>query len=344
MAGLSIHLLGPPFIERPEGEGTQPRGRKAWGLLAYLLLHRTPTPRSQLAAMLFPDADDPLGALRWHLSNLRRVLGPGASIRGDPLTVRLPPSSKYDADTSDSSHAATAPTLDAELLAGLDFTDCPGFDIWLTIERHRLRHFVETLTYESGLAALAAGNTDIAVRIAGRAVALDALNADFHALLVRSLVASGDRSGARLHAGKCQHIFEEHVGSGLPAEVQQALAAPDTRTSALPATPLAVKSYLEAAESCLSAGATAPALAHLRVAGGLAERTGNSDLQAEAQLALAGALIHNAGGRGAEVADLLHRVLLLSRNGVPAVRSAAYRELGFLAVQRGFPASGLRWL
>ncbi len=254
----------------------------------------------------------------------------------------LPPSSEYDADTSDPLHAATAPPLHAELLDGLGFTDCPGFDIWLTVERHRLRHFVETLAYEDGLAALAEGDT--AVRLAGQAVALDALNADFHALLVRSLVASGDRAGARLHAGTCQRIFEEQFGAGLPAEVQQALAAPDTRASALPATPLAVRSYLEAADACLSAGAISPALSHLRVAGGLAERTGNPDLQAEAQLALAGALIHGAGGRGAEVADLLHRVLSLSRNGNPAVRSAAYRELGFLAVQRGFPASGLRWL
>ncbi|MBG6183078.1 DNA-binding SARP family transcriptional activator [Arthrobacter sp. CAN_A214] len=342
MAGLSIHLLGPPFIEHPTGAGRQPRGRKAWGLLAYLLLHRTPTPRSQLAAMLFPDADDPLGALRWHLSDLRRVLGPGTVLQGDPLTLRLPPSSDYDADTSDP-HSTTSP-LSTELLDGLGFADCPGFDIWLTVERHRLRHFVETLTYENGLEALAEGNTDEAVRLAGQAVALDPLNADFHALLVRALVASGDRAGARHQAGACKRFFEEHLGSGLPAEVQQALAAPDTLASALPATPLTVRSYLEAAESCLSAGATAPALAHLRVAGGLAQRTGNRGLQAEAELALASALIHGTGGRGAEVAASLYRVLSLARDGEPAVRSAAYRELGFLAVQRGFPASALRWL
>ena len=78
------------------------------------------------------------------------------------------------------------------------------------------------------------------------------------------------------------------------------------------------------------------------MAGGLAERTGSRQLQAEAMLALADALVHGAGGRGTEVADLLHRVVVLSRNGKPEVQSAAYRELGFLAVQRGFPANGLR--
>ncbi|MCC9204711.1 AfsR/SARP family transcriptional regulator [Arthrobacter sp. zg-Y769] len=342
MAGIQVRLLGQPSIECPAGDGRQPRGRKGWGLLTYLLLHRTPTPRGQFAAMLFPDAGDPLGALRWHLSDLRRVLGPGSVLQGDPLILRLPPSSSCDADTAAPWSAATP---SAELLERLEFADCPGFDTWLTVERHRVRHFVETAAYERGLAALADGDAGSAVQFAGQAVSLDLLNGDFHALLVRALLAGGDRSGAREQAARCTRLFAEHLGLGMPAEVQQALAAPDVRISALPATAVAVRSYLEAAASCLAAGATTPALAHLRVAGGLAERTGNRQLQAEALLALAGALIHGAGGRGAEVADLLHRVVSLSGpDGSPAVQAAAYRELGFLAVQRGFPASGLRWL
>ncbi|MCQ2000753.1 SARP family transcriptional regulator [Arthrobacter zhaoxinii] len=342
MAGIQVRLLGPPSIECPAGDGRQPRGRKGWGLLAYLLLHRTPTPRGQLAAMLFPDAGDPLGALRWHLSDLRRVLGSGSVLQGDPLILRLPPSSFCDADTA---APWSADTASAELLERLEFADCPGFDTWLTVERHRLRHFVETAAYERGLAALADGDAGSAVQFAGQAVSLDMLNGDFHALLIRALLAGRDRSGAREQAARCTRLFAEHLGLGMPAEVQQALAAPDVRISALAATGVAVRSYLEAAASCLAAGATTPALAHLRVAGGLAERTGNRQLQDEALLALAGALIHGAGGRGAEVADLLHRVVSLAGpDGSPAVQAAAYRELGFLAVQRGFPASGLRWL
>lgn len=344
MSGIRIHLLGPPSIDHAEHEGQQPRGRKSWGLLAYLLLHRTPTPRSLLAAMLFPEAGDPLGALRWHLSDLRRALGPGTDLQGDPVVLHLPPDSRYDADTSRRTTASAEAISTGDLLDRLDFSDCPGFDTWLTVERHRIRHFVETSLYENGLDALAAGNLHEAVELAGQAVGLDSLNADFHALLVRGLLASGDRTEARGQAAKCARLFAAHFGSGMPAEVQQALAAPDTRTSALPATVHVVRSYLEAAAACLSAGATVSALAHLRVAGGLAERTGSRQLQAEAMLALAGALIHGAGGRGTEVADLLHRVVVLSRDGKPEVQSAAYRELGFLAVQRGFPASGFRWL
>ena len=52
-----------------------PRGHKAWGLLAYLLRSRVPPSRERLATLLFPEADDPLGALRWTLSEVRRRLG-----------------------------------------------------------------------------------------------------------------------------------------------------------------------------------------------------------------------------------------------------------------------------
>ena len=59
-----------------------PRGHKAWGLLAYLVRTRLPPSREALAALLFPEADDPLGTLRWTLSALRRSLGEDAEVGG----------------------------------------------------------------------------------------------------------------------------------------------------------------------------------------------------------------------------------------------------------------------
>ena len=73
--GLTIHLLGPPRMERDGVAVEPPRGHKPWGLLAYLVRSRVAPSRERLASLLFPEADDPLGALRWTLSALRRVLG-----------------------------------------------------------------------------------------------------------------------------------------------------------------------------------------------------------------------------------------------------------------------------
>lgn len=327
MPDVQIRLLGPPVIERPDAEGRQPRGRKAWALLAYLVVRHTPAHRSHLASMLFPDAEDPLGALRWNLSELRKALGPGAMLGGDPLSLLLPPGYRCDVYAATGSQEVQAADFEAttgELLEGLYFADCPAFDAWLTTERHRIRNCLQTLMYEDALDALAAGDPREAAAHARRAVEMDPFNADFHAVLVRALVAAGDRVGALDHAARCAGLFQRELGVGMPPEVKRALEAPVRRTGAeLPATPVTVRSYLDAAKSCLTAGAVDRALEHLRLATVLADRTSDSDLRAESLLALAGALIHSAGGRGAEVDDLLHRALSFTPPGVSGVAAAA---------------------
>jgi tetratricopeptide (TPR) repeat protein len=56
-------------------------------------------------------------------------------------------------------------------------------------------------------------------------------------------------------------------------------------------------------------------------------------------------LIHQAGGRGAEVADFLHRALQAEAPvGSSRTAAAAYRELGYLSVQRGVPDRAAGWL
>ena len=70
----------PPGVVRQGAVQPAPRGNKVWGLLAYLLLRDAPPTRAHLAGLLFPAADDPLAALRWTLSMLRRMLGGGATV------------------------------------------------------------------------------------------------------------------------------------------------------------------------------------------------------------------------------------------------------------------------
>jgi len=86
---LTIRLLGPPAIERDGRPVRAPRGRKAWAVLGYLLLAERPVSRRHLAELLFGDADDPLGALRWTLAELRRSLGVPDVLGGDPVVLRL---------------------------------------------------------------------------------------------------------------------------------------------------------------------------------------------------------------------------------------------------------------
>ena len=348
MAEKWIRLLGPPVIESPGATPLQPRGRKAWAVLAYLALQAEGTSRSRTASLLFPDAADPLGALRWNLSELRRTLD-GVTLAGDPLRLVL--RSPWHCDALEVVDSAANPGLDprsftGQLLQGLSFADCPVFDSWLADQRYRFDNIVQSLLYEAALAALAAGTPDVAAELAALALDRDPFHADCNAVLVKAFVALGEHRRARQHVIKCGDLYRQELGLPLPPEVRRALsdAAPDV-DPAMPATAGAVRSYLDAGGSSLWAGAVDRGLDQLRLAVVLAQRTGNSHLLAESLVALSGALIHQAGGRGAEVADLLHRALQAEGpDGASRTAAAAYRELGYLSVQRGVPDRAAGWL
>ena len=348
MAEKWIRLLGPPVIESPGATPLQPRGRKAWAVLAYLALQAEGTSRSRTASLLFPDAADPLGALRWNLSELRRTLD-GVTLAGDPLRLVL--RSPWHCDALEVVDSAANPGLDprsftGQLLQGLSFADCPVFDSWLADQRYRFDNIVQSLLYEAALAALAAGTPDVAAELATLALDRDPFHADCNAVLVKAFVALGEHRRARQHVAKCGDLYRQELGLPLPPEVRRALsdAAPDV-DPAMPATAGTVRSYLDAGGSSLWAGAVDRGLDQLRLAVVLAQRTGNSHLLAESLVALSGALIHQAGGRGAEVADLLHRALQAEGpDGASRTAAAAYRELGYLSVQRGVPDRAAGWL
>jgi DNA-binding SARP family transcriptional activator len=82
----SIQLLGVPRFILQDGTPVVLRGQTAWGLLAYLATHEGPVTRQHLARLLFEDAEDPLAALRWNLTELRRGLG-SASLRGETIAL-----------------------------------------------------------------------------------------------------------------------------------------------------------------------------------------------------------------------------------------------------------------
>ena len=313
MAENWIRLLGPPAIESPGATPLQPRGRKAWAVLAYLALQADGTGRSRTASLLFPDAVDPLGALRWNLSELRRTLD-GVTMAGDPLRLALQPPWRCDAlEVVDS---AGSPGVDprrfnGQLLEGLSFADSPVFDSWLADQRYRLDNCVQSLLYEAALAALASG-VPAARPSSWRRWRCSGIRS------TRTATPSWSRrswpwastAGPANTSPNARNLYRQELGLPLPAEVRRALsdAAPEADPG-MPATAATVRSYLDAGGASLWAGAVDRGLDQLRLAVVLAQRTGDDHLLAESLVTLSGALIHQAGGRGAEVADFLHRAL-----------------------------------
>ena len=108
-----------------------PKGAKPWALLAYLVAEDRPRPRAELAELLFSGASDPLGALRWNLAALRRLLDRPDVVKGDPIGLDLSDARIDVRDVLSAHGPPTDPAPDGLLLAGLSFPDSPRFELWL---------------------------------------------------------------------------------------------------------------------------------------------------------------------------------------------------------------------
>src|SRR6478735_6272756 len=199
VSGLSIQLLGRPTLRLPEGEGYRFRSRKTWALLAYLLLTERPPARSELAALLFADADDPLRALRWCLAEVRRGLGQGAVVDGDPVVLELPPGSSVDAHLVIGgawAEPAELPGLGSELLDGVTVRGAGRFDTWLLSAQRHLVAASESILHEAALGLMARGETKRATTFVVRALSLNPLDENHQALLIRLYRLAGDDAAA----------------------------------------------------------------------------------------------------------------------------------------------------
>ncbi len=341
---LRITLLGAPLVERTGLPVTAPRGRKSWALLAYLLLRERPVSRLALAELLFPDADDPLRALRWTLVELRRALGGAAILHGDPLQLALPSGTYVDVLEL----TGEAPALsvgDGYLLEGADFSAIPAFDSWLGVERRRLAGIYEQLLRNEALSRLAEGDTGEAVRLASRLVTRDPLDENHHELLVRSFAADGDEHAAVCQAQACAKLFREELGREPgPAVREAALSSPPLAPPA-GGDAAAAQAQLDAGHAAIAAGAVQPGIDCLRLSCAEAEASGDSALHARCLVALGTALAHSVRGRDGEAAALL-RSALTTAGDTPERETevAACRELGFVESQAGRVSSAGRWL
>jgi DNA-binding SARP family transcriptional activator len=343
---LAIRLLGNPQIERDGAPVSAPRGRKTWALLAYLLLCERPPPRSRVASLLFSEAEDPLGALRWSLTDLRRTLGAADALGGDPLQLRLPPGAAVDVS------ALIAPGADVsfrppegELLEGMTFPSSPVFESWLGVMRRHLDGAVRAMAHDEALARLAAGDTARASELAAQLVSQDPLDQAGQELLIRCLARAGRRQAAERQLAECEALFRRELGVLPGPELRSAASDGDRATAEAVGDSDAAIGQLEAGQAALDAGAVEPGVQILRQACAEAAGSGDAALEARALAALGSALVHAVRGRDEEGALRLHEALGLAEGqGERATAAAACRELGYIDVQAGRGPSAGRWL
>jgi DNA-binding SARP family transcriptional activator len=345
---LTIRLLGPPAIERDGGPAPPPRGRKAWALLAYLLLADRPPGRRHLAELLFPDADDPLGALRWTLAQLRRTLAAPQLFGGDPVATSLADGMEADVHvlTGKPADPERLLHLDGELLEGVSVAASPAFESWLVVERHRLAATAEASLRQAAMTLLAAGRAAAAVPYASRAVARNPLEEGNHELLVRSLAAAGNRDAALAQVAVCEDTLRRELGiRPSPALAEAAGAAAGATVGPPVSGRAAVASQLDAGRAAITAGAVEAGVDCLRRACAEAAACRDPWLQGRALAALGGALVHAVRGHDEEGAVVLHEAIAhATQAGDRETAVTAHRELGFVEVQTGRRRTAEAWL
>jgi DNA-binding SARP family transcriptional activator len=341
---IVANLLGPPLVVRDGVVFAAPKGKKVWALLAYLALADRAPSRQQLGDLLFPDAEDPAGALRWNLSELRRLLGGPETVgSGNVVQLRLPEGSVVDVHVllgGASFEALELPGLGRELLEGVMIDASPGFDAWLLGERRRLQRLSGSVLREGALRALASGHAPTAVELATRLIAADPLNEDAHILLVRAFAGTGDTVAVDRQLSASTDVIRRELGIEPGPELAEAARLDVPLPASSPrGGRAALQALVESGGAAVSAGATEAGVETLRGAVAACHEAGEAALEALACLALGTALVHATKGRDEEGSAALHRgIAAAERAGQRDVAASAHRELGYVEVLRGdFP-------
>ena len=333
MTELRINLLGSPGVERDGERAPSPKGKKVWALLAYLVRSETPVSRERLASLLFVDADDPLGALRWNLAELRRLLGLKDVLRGEPIVLLLPPETEIDVERITNGtwrQALSIETIGETFLEGLSFPNLATFEAWLLTERRHLANACAGVMREAALGRIAAGAPEDAIKLARKLVEVDPLEESYQALLIRSLAAAGDRGAARTQLEATRTLLMKELGVEPGPDVANAVNVPVASSTPSLGGSSVARAQLDAGRSAMAAGAVDAGLQSLRGAAAEAQGIGDATLEAEALFALGSSLIHTPRGRDMEGSVVLHQAIdVASDAGLANIVAGARRELGY---------------
>src|SRR2546428_5931312 len=237
-----IGLLGTPALITQGGAVPLRLQPKALALLGYVASADGPVARRDLARLLFPDADDARGALRWQLARLRSALpgGAGRHLRIEREEVALGLATDVGAFRAaagrvlasfDAQAARAAIALyRGDFLSGLAATTSTEFDTWLYLQEESLRTLFRRVTLAFARWAIDGGHPDEALEPLARLVALDPYAEEGHAMRVEALLALGAEERARAAYGAYAQLMRDDLHAEPRAELAARFEKPHART------------------------------------------------------------------------------------------------------------------
>jgi DNA-binding SARP family transcriptional activator len=236
MSTIKLNVLGTPTVGYA-GQRLTFRNRKALALLIYLAVEGGAHLRDQLAALFWPEVDQPHSRmlLRSAIAWLRQALAaagadPAAVLSVEQDRLQLNPAvldldlavldaAERSAQAASAEHAHLRATLIAALnayrgdfLLGFSVSGAPSFEEWVSIERER-RHRQQQPLKERLLELLCADAAwNAAIEVARHWVAHDPLHEAAHRRLMQAHAAAGNRTAALQAYQHCCAVLEAELG------------------------------------------------------------------------------------------------------------------------------------
>ena len=205
---FKLSVLARFALSGPDGPVDLPN-KKLAGLLAYLACTApVPQPREKLEALLWGSHFQTQARqnLRQALFRLRRTLGHDALISDGDKVALAPGVIDCDAvrldelcgEGSRASLAVAADLYQDRFLCDINIAEEAWAD-WLAAERTRLERLALDAMVGHAEQTLRAGDAEQALRVASRAIVVNALREDAHRLIVQALAAAGRKPEALKH-------------------------------------------------------------------------------------------------------------------------------------------------
>jgi pimeloyl-ACP methyl ester carboxylesterase/DNA-binding SARP family transcriptional activator len=220
-------LLGPPAIRLGHVLSPLKLRPKALALLVRVALEGSGS-RAELADLIFGAAEDPRGALRWHLSYLRAELPESVRMHLDITAERVALDAPTDVEAfergakrlvelSDDPQAADVLALyRGDLCAGLTVSASAVFDTWLYVQQEALRRLFRQATVAVAQRALASGAAARVVEPLAQLVSVDPYFEEGHSLLIGASEALGRREAAVAAYQRYQRILRHELQTEPP--------------------------------------------------------------------------------------------------------------------------------
>ncbi|MDX1995471.1 MAG: BTAD domain-containing putative transcriptional regulator [bacterium] len=222
MSTRQVLLLGSPRIEENR-HLVQLERRKAFGLLAYLIVNRQFQAREALAALFWPDYDASRASayLRNTLWTLNKGLGEDwAIMEGETVAFNGESGIRVDLihflnllNEGDAEALTEAVGLvRGEFMAGFTLRDSPGFDEWRAMQAEEVRR-----RFAAALEALSEHHAlnhedEQALGYARRWLALDNLSESAHRQLMRLYAWSGEQAAALRQYRELGRLLQAELG------------------------------------------------------------------------------------------------------------------------------------